>query len=192
MEIYLVRHTTPHIEKGICYGQSDVNLKDSYSEEFVKVEQQIPKSDSYHVISSPLKRCTLLARHFSKNIILKDALKELNFGKWELTPWNKIPENEISPWMSNFVNHPTPEGESYKAMANRVNNCLNKILDTPVNRPVIIVLHAGPIRAFLASLIHLDLKDSFNIKINYGDVFHIRKTNTITKLITPLNLKQPK
>lgn len=94
--------------------------------------------------------------------------------------------------MSNFVNHHTPKGESYKTLVTRVNNCLNKILDTPINRPVIIVLDAGPIRAFLASLIHLDLKDSFNIKINYGDVFHIRKTNTSTKLITPLNLKQPK
>ena len=26
MEIYLVRHTTPNIKKGICYGQTDIDI----------------------------------------------------------------------------------------------------------------------------------------------------------------------
>ena len=33
MEIYLIRHTTPKIEKGICYGQADLNVADSFEEE---------------------------------------------------------------------------------------------------------------------------------------------------------------
>ena len=33
MEIYLVRHTTPAIEKGVCYGQTDLNVAETFEEE---------------------------------------------------------------------------------------------------------------------------------------------------------------
>ena len=34
MELILIRHTTPAIEKGICYGQSDLNVADSFEISF--------------------------------------------------------------------------------------------------------------------------------------------------------------
>ena len=43
MDIYLVRHTTPKIDKGICYVQSDLVLVDSYPEEFKTIKDTIPE-----------------------------------------------------------------------------------------------------------------------------------------------------
>ena len=60
MEIYLIRHTTPKIDKGVCYGQSDIELADSFSMEFKEISKSIPKTFE-KVYSSPLKRCTRLA-----------------------------------------------------------------------------------------------------------------------------------
>ena len=31
MEIFLIRHTTPKIEKGICYGQTDLDITTTFS-----------------------------------------------------------------------------------------------------------------------------------------------------------------
>lgn len=188
MEIYIIRHTTPDIEKGICYGQSDLNLDDNYIVEFEAIKSKIPTTGTLKVISSPLKRCALLAKQFSNDITFDNRLKELNFGDWEMKPWNDIPENEMNPWMTDFVNVNVPNGESYTQLASRVKLCFNDILVSETNKNLIIVSHAGPIRAFLASLLNVKLKDSFNIKINYGDVFHINKEDETLNLITKINI----
>ena len=188
MEIYLIRHTTPDIEKGICYGQSDLDLVGSYAQEFESISNKIPNTENCNVFSSPLKRCKLLAKHFSDDITFDVRLKELNFGDWELKAWNDIPEKDINPWMKDFVNVVVPNGESYTQLASRVSSCFKDILDSKNQETIIIVSHAGPIRAFLSELLNIDLKDSFSIKINYGDIFHLRKENDSVKLITEINL----
>ncbi len=188
MEIYLIRHTTPDIEKGICYGQSDLNLKGNYTEEFETVLNQIQTKKDFKVISSPLKRCALLAKHFSNNIILDNRLKELNFGDWELKAWNDIPEKDINPWMTDFVNVAVPNGESYVQLASRVHAFFEDNIHSENNQNLIIVSHAGPIRVILSMLLKLQLKDSFSIKINYGDVFQLKRENESLKLITEINL----
>ena len=33
MLIHLIRHTTPDIETGICYGQTDLDVSDSFEKE---------------------------------------------------------------------------------------------------------------------------------------------------------------
>ena len=190
MEIYLIRHTTPHVEKGICYGQSDLELAKNYKEDFKTVLSKVPKHNNYHVFSSPLQRCLLLAKQFKGKLVTDPRLKELNFGDWELKPWNSINEDELTPWMNNFVTHKVPHGESYVELAKRVNASIHEILNNNdnSNTPIVIILHAGPLRAFLAQLLNVDLKNSFNIKINYGDVFHVRKTKEDLKLMTDINL----
>ena len=43
MEIYLVRHTTPAINNGICYGQTDVDLNfDTFESEFCDINDKLP------------------------------------------------------------------------------------------------------------------------------------------------------
>jgi len=35
MEIYLIRHTTPDVAKGICYGQTDLDVANTFEEEVI-------------------------------------------------------------------------------------------------------------------------------------------------------------
>ncbi len=187
MEIYLVRHTTPDIEKGICYGQSDIGLTDTFQSEFETLRKELPEDlSAYKIYSSPLKRCASLAEQLNANLITDERLKELNFGDWELKAWNDIPEKEINPWMKDFVNVKTTNGESYTELSNRVLDFFKSV--TLDSKNTIVVSHAGAIRAFLADVLHIDLKDSFNIKINYGDCFHLRYENNAFQLITEINL----
>ena len=60
MEIYLIRHTAPDIEKGICYGQTDLELAHTFSVEAREVLKQLPNQFDA-VYTSPLKRYKQLA-----------------------------------------------------------------------------------------------------------------------------------
>ena len=62
MEIYLIRHTTPSIKKGICYGQTDVDLNfDTFEFELCEIKKKLPSNiDIFYC--SPLTRCLKLAQ----------------------------------------------------------------------------------------------------------------------------------
>ncbi|MBU2950047.1 alpha-ribazole phosphatase [Tamlana agarivorans] len=188
MEIYLIRHTTPAVEKGICYGQTDLDLVENHEEEFAAILSKLPKEKEFRVISSPLKRCTSLAETFSETATLEPRLKELNFGDWEMQAWNDIPEEAMAPWMTDFVNVAVPNGESYVQLASRVQAYFEDLAHSNNPKDHIIVCHAGPMRAFLAHVLDIPLKDSFKIKIQYGDVFHLKLENGKFQLITPVKL----
>ncbi|TGV02728.1 alpha-ribazole phosphatase [Flavivirga rizhaonensis] len=187
MEIYIIRHTTPDIEKGICYGQTDLDLAGTFPKEFKTVKQQIPDG-TYHIKSSPLKRCVLLANHLEPHVLLDDRLKELDFGDWEMKAWNNISEETLNPWMKDFVNVRVPNGESYVELASRVNAFFEDFIKSHDEKDLIIVSHAGPIRTFLSSILNIPLEKSFNIKIQYGDVFHLRKEGDSWNLLSKVEL----
>ena len=62
--LYLIRHTTPDIAHGICYGQLDINLSESFEYEVNAVLKLLPALDL--VITSPLQRCKKLAIHLAQ------------------------------------------------------------------------------------------------------------------------------
>jgi len=175
MEIYLVRHTETICEKGICYGQSDVNIVEPFDEIFDKIISELPSEAV--IFSSPLKRCVILAKHIQQNIKAisyqeDERLKEMNFGDWELKTWNEIPPEELNPWMEDFVNIKVSNGESFTELHKRVGVfLLDKI--QKINHPIIIVSHAGVIRSILCHQTSLPLKDAFNNKVDFGEVIRI-------------------
>jgi alpha-ribazole phosphatase len=173
MEVYLIRHTTPQIKKGICYGQSDVPLCETFAAEAEKVMQHLP-SDISVVFSSPLLRCALLAKKISpKQIVLDDRLLELHFGEWEMKEWNAIDQKKLMLWMKDFVAMKVPGGESYFDLHARVNDFITTLMRRNYER-VVIVTHAGVIRCFVAKVLKMNLNDTFALSFNYA---------TITKII---------
>ena len=91
MEVILIRHTSVDVPKGVCYGQTDVPLRDSFEEEASITAQQLQNDVFDAVFTSPLSRCTHLADHCGYPDAIRDArLKELNFGEWEMQEFDKI------------------------------------------------------------------------------------------------------
>lgn len=172
MEIYLIRHTTPEIAKGTCYGVTDLDLAETAKKEIALVLTQLPNSFDA-VYSSPLKRCHQLARQITPIPIVDARLKEINFGEWELQAWDDIPKTEIQPWFDDWVNFPAKGGESYLDLYKRSNDFLNPILINGLKR-IAIVTHAGVIRAINASINEIPLEKSFDLKLGYGDVIMIQ------------------
>jgi alpha-ribazole phosphatase len=173
MEIYLVRHTAPLVDKGICYGQSDLDVTGSFLEEAEIIQQHLPENIAM-VYSSPLQRCTKLATHLFPNhtVQLDDQLMEINCGVWEMKRWDDIPKEEINPWMDDFVNVRIPGGESYVDLFERVTSSYNMVHQQ--RKPSVIVAHGGVIRSILSYVTNTPLKESFKVfSLHYGCVIKI-------------------
>jgi len=172
MEMYLIRHTAPDIEKGVCYGQSDVPLVKPFAEAFSRVEGEL--ADVEVIYSSPLSRCKLLAEYLGEErgvpVIEDVRLMELNFGVWEMQRWDDIEPAVLLPWMDNYETIRCPGGESYGDLVARVQAFVDGVREAE-NRKVAVVTHGGVIRAFYAVLHGMSLKDSMGVEVKYGGIY---------------------
>jgi len=177
MEIYLIRHTTPDVQKGICYGQTDLPVTNTFLEEAALIKKVLPTNIQTHY-SSPLQRCSKLASELfpNNNIIHHPHLKEINCGIWEMQHWDEISKEELDPFMNDFVNIPMPKGESYIDLYTRVTNYFSTIIQETL--PAAIVAHGGVIRSILSHITNTPLQQSFEaFKLYYGCVVKITKTS---------------
>lgn len=168
MEVYVIRHTPVEVDKGICYGQSDVLVNDHFLKEALAYEKHLPK-DFCRVYSSGLSRCDILAQRFSASYVVKDSLKEMNFGRWENKAWTEIDALEIDPWYKDFVNTKVPEGESFLDLYQRVSAFLEDLRKQPHKR-ILIVTHSGVMRSMWCYLLGIALENAFKIPIEFGDI----------------------
>jgi len=176
MEVYLVRHTETVCEKGICYGQSDVGIREPYGVVFETILSQLPQEAVLY--SSPLQRCVVLAKHIQENILVDSItedsrLMEMNFGDWELQSWNDIPQEVLNPWMEDFVNVRVPNGESFVDLNERVVDFFENEISKESDKPLVIVAHAGVIRSILCKVNNLPLQEAFKSSLDFGAVVKI-------------------
>ncbi|WP_347988244.1 alpha-ribazole phosphatase [Methylomonas sp. AM2-LC] len=175
MEIYLVRHTTPAISPGICYGQTDIELADSFSEEFARLQNKLKHLEKPLVYSSPLKRCLHLAENMTQALnfdtVTQDArLQELNFGSWEMLAWPQIPKAELDAWTKNLTGYAPPQGESVQDLHARAQHFLADLCAANNMQSCILFTHAGVIRSLLAQILYEDLQQALKIQIAYASV----------------------
>ena len=178
MNITLIRHTKVAIEKGICYGQSDIELANSFEEEKAVIQNNV-KNDEFDIIySSPLKRCKMLAINLFLNqeIIYDNRLMELNFGYWEGKHWVNISEtSQAKAFFKDYYKTACPCGESYQDLINRISTFYLEIESKHAGKKVAIVCHGGPIRAFISVIEGISPQLAFERKIEYGQVITFRK-----------------
>lgn len=171
MEIYLIRHTKVDVEKGVCYGQKDVELANSYPEELDSLKQKINGVEFDAIYTSPLTRCKKLATDlFSEKAIEEERLMELNFGDWEGKVWDEIKDPLFPAWMDDFVNKKCSNGESFVMLRDRVLEFWKELKTKSFSR-VAIVTHGGVIRTIQTLEKNIKLEDSFNEPtLDFGEI----------------------
>ena len=179
MKLYCLRHTRLDILPGICYGQSDIGLAGSFSEEKKDILKRLSGIEFGQIYSSPLKRCKTLAEDLFPNadLIFDGRLKELNFGDWEMKEWDEISKTtEAQTWFNDFVNIRCPNGESFADQIERTKNFLSN-LENKKDASVLLVTHGGIIRAVNCVLNGIAPLDAFKSKVDYGELvlFDLRK-----------------
>lgn len=147
MKLYFVRHTSVDIPAGTCYGQTDVPLKSTFTEEALRVKEQLPPLSFHAIYSSPLTRCRQLAAYCGFDAVTREdaRLKEMNFGDWEMQRWDDISDPNLQKWYADWINQPTTNGESFRGQYARVVSFLDEITQQGEEAPILVFTHGGVI-----------------------------------------------
>lgn len=178
--IYLLRHTAPKIDPGVCYGESDVDLHEDFHEiHLPSVLKKVEELEFDKIYCSPKIRCRKLADAIAHNIgfdsISDDSrLKEMNFGDWELVKWSDIyndPKSKI--WFDNFLIQPTVNGESFLDIVERAKSFLMDIKEEAQRSNILVVSHSGFIRALIVVSAVINFDSAFDLVVDYGDIISL-------------------
>jgi len=183
MDIYLIRHTKTDTLNGLCYGQSDVELAKSFLEEVHQLQQKLPELKANSMIfSSPLTRCVKLAEKLSENVTTDARLLELDFGDWENRPFDDIDAAVLQQWTDNFVHVAPPNGESFIDLCQRVGAFWQDVVQGmhPAAEQILIITHAGVIRALLAHILKLPPANAFQFRVDVGSVHKLQHLDNYT------------
>lgn len=170
MDLTLVRHTAVEVPPGYCYGQTDVPLKTTFEEEAQRVKDHLAGKEFDGVYTSPLSRCTRLADYCSYPDAIRDPrIMELNFGKWEMTPFAALTDQTAKHWFEDWIHTPAPEGESLLDQYNRVSQFLDELRDSGKEN-VCLFTHGGVITCARVYNKQYDMKEAFKHIPDYGEV----------------------
>jgi len=145
MEVYLIRHTRVDVPQGVCYGQTDVPLAQTFPEEAAAVKEKLTGLTFDAVFTSPLSRASKLAAFCGYADAVPDKrLLELNFGDWEMQNYNDLyaTSEEFRLWCNDFQERPTPHGESLKEQEQRFMDFLQEQKGKGLQR-IAVFTHGG-------------------------------------------------
>lgn len=174
MIITAVRHTSVNVPSGICYGITDVPLAPTFLSELESIRRNLTSEPFDAIFSSPLSRCTKLANELFPEgpIRIDDRLTELDFGDWEMQPWDSVfSSSEGKTWFQDYTRASSPNGESFPDLVSRVKSFLDELREFE-NEQIAIISHAGVIRALMCLLQEKSAEEAFNTPLKYGQIVH--------------------
>lgn len=175
MDIYLIRHTRTATVKGLCYGRSDVALADSFADEAHAVRDKLAGLNAEYVtVSSPLTRCLQLAYCFDSEAAVDQRLLEIDFGDWENRRFDALDPNQLRTWTEHFVERGPPNGESFNDVCRRAAAFWEELLSRPDAGQIVVVTHAGIIRALFVHVLQLPPAQAFRLAVDAGSVHKLR------------------
>lgn len=168
MEISIIRHTPVFNPHNLCYGQSDISLPDTFNSDVQKIKTKL--LDHYDkVYSSPSIRCTKLCDALELPYTNDKRLMELNFGDWELRPWDEINRIEIDQWAEDVVKFKPGGIENLRMMYERVREFMDEI-SCSHHKKILIVTHSGVIRCIWSYLLQIPLENILKIPVHYHEL----------------------
>lgn len=159
MRLFLIRHPPPAVPPGTCYGATDLPLADDPASHAAALRPLLPADAA--VYSSPLTRCRRLAELLHPAPTFDDRLREIDFGAWEMQPWDALDRTLLDAWAADPFNFRPPGGEAVAALRARVAAFLTELPEEAV-----LVAHAGVIKVCAAEL--AGEEDWFGLRFDYG------------------------
>lgn len=168
MPLYLIRHTQPDVPPGLCYGRLDVPLAASFADELLALKEKLHASPCYTLpfFSSPAQRCLQLAHALSAQVHGDARLLEMDFGDWEGRLWSELDSTEARHWGNHWQTERCPGGESLPDVLMRLRSFWQAM---PADN-IVVIGHAGPLRASLHLLAGLTLEQAFARPIGFGEL----------------------
>ena len=159
-----IRHAPVRDKAGILYGTMDVDADCSNTGLLENVGYVLPPGAQW--LTSPLKRArqtqAALRQQTDADPQIIDAFKEQDFGTWQGRRYSEIEWSKQGD--GNLATVRPPEGESFEDVQARVSSAIQ---DLSENMPehVVVISHAGPIRAAIAEALGLNGAQALQFEI---------------------------
>lgn len=151
--LILVRHGQTEFSVQRRYsGRGDPELTETGLRQAAAVARRLSaRDDITAVVTSPLSRAKVTAEAIGAPVTVVDDLIETDFGEWEGLTFAEAaaqhPEVHRS-WLTD-PSVPTPGGESFNQVYDRVARASQRILQEHSGQTVVVVSHVTPIKTLL-------------------------------------------
>ena len=143
------------------------------------------------IITSPMSRCHDFAAKLSEQhaipLTVVEALKEVGFGSWEGKAVGEIDVEEYRKFYHDPVNNRPPGSELLGDFINRVVLAWKNILSLYQGKHLLIVAHAGVIRAIIAQVLFCEPIGLYKIAVENGKISRIQITERSGPVLKMLN-----
>lgn len=133
------------------------------------------------ILSSPYHRCAEfsaeLAHHLQVQHIIDPAWQEIDFGRWADVPqetiWALDRERLLQLWTDPLA-FCAPNGESMMDFVSRIESAFGELLRVHQGASILVLTHAGVIRAILASALGIGYKSTQKFNIQHAKINRLR------------------
>lgn len=132
------------------------------------------------IVSSPLQRCSAFAASLAESLVLPVQLeprfREIGFGDWEgktRDELDRLDPGQIARFYQDPVKNRPPGAEPLDEFTGRVQAAFNDLVGRFAGQSVLVVAHAGVIRAILAYTLDMPLASMYRISVPNAGISRI-------------------
>jgi broad specificity phosphatase PhoE len=185
MDLVLVRHGDVESVPGMCIGHTDVPLSASGFTAIQQLATDWSGAAPRFLFTSDLKRAQQSAQVFAARFAIEPLTdprrRELDLGEWDGKHWDAIARSDSTRyrhWADNWVIQEAPGGESFGDLLRRTGAGLSSLLvSTEADDTVLVVAHAGSVRALLCHALELPPARAFALRVEHAHASAIRYRN---------------
>jgi alpha-ribazole phosphatase len=163
-----IRHAPVTVNRGCCYGQTDLPCDVADAGAFQSLARRLPQGAAW--VTSPLQRTHMTAAALvaaglegpsaipGPEVTIDPDLIEQHFGEWQGMRYDALAPRRGAAWHRFWLApaHETPPGgESFVALMTRVHAAIARLNLQFAGRDVLAITHGGTIRAALALALNL-------------------------------------
>lgn len=142
------------------------------------------------ILSSPLIRCAQFAETLGERhnipVIINEQLQEIGFGVWEGKTKKDLKRErgkEFAAFYTDPVNCTPQDAEPVSSFFPRINSVFNSIRDHHTGKHLLVVAHAGVIRAAVTHAIGADAACMYRFNVTNGNVSRVEIEDDRTQLV---------
>ena len=178
MRLLLVRHGIAEGQEGRVVGHANPPLSDRGRTAIAALLASSPAPPDL-LLSSDLRRARssadILAAYWGIEVVADARLRELNFGEWENRTWSELEALDgarLDHWMRDWTREAPPGGESFGDLGARTSAWLadRRKSGWDALGTMVVVAHAGSIRAILCELLSVPLDQAFAFDVDHAHV----------------------
>jgi alpha-ribazole phosphatase/probable phosphoglycerate mutase len=132
------------------------------------------------IVSSPLQRCSAFAASLAESLVLPVQLeprfREIGFGDWEgktRDELDRLDPGQIARFYQDPMKNRPPGAEPLDEFTGRVQAAFNDMVGRFAGQSVLVVAHAGVIRAILAYTLDMPLASMYRISVPNAGISRI-------------------